>query len=175
MEIYKQIPEATPDALSEEDLKEIKEKVKNEDKWGRLTRIREEVMRKIVEKGLRPVNAVLEGFVKRVEELIEWEKLEQIAKEIEETMSEEELKAIKENFEKRFGKKAQEQQEQKKTKEKEQKETTSPPSIEDYYRNELEGLLLKMGLTLGWSRAFEIAEEILKKVKEYSRTMVRGL
>jgi len=167
MKLYMQIPEATPDALSEEDLKEIKEKVRNEDEWGRITRIREEVMRKIVEKKLRPVNAVLEELVKRVKKLIEWEKLEQIGKELEETTSEEELKAF---YEKESGKKL---QEQKKTKEREKKETT-PSSIEEWYRKELEGFLLKMGLTLGWPRAFEITEEVLQKLRKISKTMVRG-
>mgnify|MGYP000108321583 CR=1 FL=1 len=170
-EIYKTVSEATPDALSEDELKEIKEKVKDTDKWGRLTRIREEVMRKLIEKKLRPVNTVVEEFVKRVEELIEWEKLEKIAKEIEETTPEETWEALKEDFEKKLGEKA---QEQKKTKEKEKKETTLPPSIEDYYRNALEELLLKMGLALGWPRAFEIAGEVLQKVREVSKTMVRG-
>jgi len=179
MEIYKQIPEATPDALSKEDLKEIKEKVKNEDKWGRLTRIREEVMRKIVEKGLRPVNAVVEEFVKRVEELLKEDKptidlsnWEEAVEEIEKSITDEQWEdaiRYKEKLEK-------EMQELKKVKakEKEKKETTLPPSIEDWYRNELEELLLKMGLALGWPRAFEIVEEVLQKVKEYSKTAKRG-
>jgi len=179
LEVYRRIPEATEDSISMEELIKIKEEVQGEkDRWAREYKAREAIRRVLGEKGLRIINSVVERAVKKIEELVrqeEWEKLEQIAKEIEETTSEEELKAIKEEFEKKFGKQAQEQQEQKKTKEKEKKETTPPPSIEDYYRNELEGLLLNMGLALGWSRTFEIAEEILKKVKEYSRTMVRGL
>jgi transcriptional regulator with XRE-family HTH domain/uncharacterized ParB-like nuclease family protein len=176
-EIYKTIPEATPDALSEDELKEIKEKVKDTDKWGRTTKIREEVEQRLKEKRLRPVDAVVEEFVKRVEELVrqeEWEKLEKIAEEIERETPEETWEALKkdkEDYEKTFGKKA---QEQKKTKEKEKKEKPLPPGIEDWYRNALEELLLKMGLALTWPRAFEIAEEILKKVKEYSKTAVRG-
>jgi transcriptional regulator with XRE-family HTH domain/uncharacterized ParB-like nuclease family protein len=176
-EIYKTIPEATPDALSEDELKEIKEKVKDTDKWGRTTKIREEVEQRLKEKRLRPVDAVVEEFVKRVEELVrqeEWEKLEKIAEEIERETPEETWEALKkdkEDYEKTFGKKA---QEQKKTKEKEKKEKPLPPGIEDWYRNALEELLLKMGLALTWPRAFEIAEEVLQKVKEYSKSAVRG-
>jgi transposase len=176
-EIYKTIPEATPDALSEDELKEIKEKVKDTDKWGRTTKIREEVEQKLKEKRFRPVDAVVEEFVKRVEELVrqeEWEKLEKIAEEIERETPEETWEALKkdkEDYEKTFGKKA---QEQKKTKEKEKKEKPLPPGIEDWYRNALEELLLKMGLALTWPRAFEIAEEVLQKVKEYSKSAVRG-
>jgi len=38
----------------------------------------------------------------------------------------------------------------------------------------LKGLLLKMGLAIGWQKTFEIAEEVLKEVKEESKNMVRG-
>jgi transcriptional regulator with XRE-family HTH domain len=177
MEIYKKVPEATYTALSDEELREIKEKVKDTDKWGRTTKIREEVEQRLKEKRLRPVDAVVEEFVKRVEELVrqeEWEKLEKIAEEIERETPEETWEALKkdkEDYEKTFGKKA---QEQKKTKEKEKKEKPLPPGIEDWYRNALEELLLKMGLALTWPRAFEIAEEVLQKVKEYSKSAVRG-
>jgi len=178
MEVYKTIPEATVDALSEDELKEIKEKVKDADKWGRLTKIREEVLQKLKEKRLRPVNAVVEEMVKRVEamlkeettqiEQIDWAKIEQIAKEIEESMTEEDwedLRRYKEELEKKA-------QEQKKAKEKEKK--TLPPSIEEYYRNQLELLLMDMGVKLGWVKAFEIADEIYEKVKEFSKKAVRG-
>jgi ParB-like chromosome segregation protein Spo0J len=179
MKIYKQIPEATYTALSDEELQEIKEKAKDVNKWERKTQIREEVEQKLKEKRLRPVNAVVEEFVKRVEELLKEDKptidlsnWEETVEEIEKSITDEQWEdaiRYKEKLEK-------EMQELKKVKakEKEKKETTLPPSIEDWYRNALEELLLKMGLALGWSRAFEIAEEILKKVKEYSKTMVRG-
>jgi len=174
MEVYKTIPEATVDALSEDELKEIKEKVKDADKWGRLTKIREEVLQKLKEKRLRPVNAVVEEMVKRVEAMlkeetqIDWAKIEQIAKEIEESMTEEDwedLRRYKEELERQA-------QEQKKAKEKEKK--TLPQSIEEYYRNQLELLLMDMGVKLGWVKAFEIADEIYEKVKEFSKKAVRG-
>ena len=174
MEVYKTIPEATADALSEDELKEIKEKVKDADKWGRLTKIKEEVERLLKEKRLRPVNAIVEDFVKRVEELlkeatqIDWAKIEQIAEEIEQSMTEEDwedLRRYKEELERQA-------QEQKKAKEKEKK--TLPPSIEEYYRNQLELLLMDMGVKLGWVKAFEIADEIYEKVKEFSKKAVRG-
>jgi hypothetical protein len=113
--------------------------------------------------------------VKKVEELIrkeEWEELEQIAKEIEETTPEEEWEALKRDKEE-FEKRAQEEQKKPKTKDKQEK-PLPPPGIEEWYRKELKGLLLKMGLALTWPRAFEIAEEVLKEVKEESKNMVRG-
>jgi len=175
MEVYKAIPEATADALSEDELKEIKEKVKGTDKWGRLTKIKEEVERLLKEKRLRPVNAIVEDFVKRVEEMlkeettqIDWAKIEQIAEEIEQSMTEEDwedLRRYKEELEKKA-------KEQKKAKEKEKK--TLPPSLEEYYRNQLELLLMDMGIKLGWVKAFEIADEIYEKVKEFSKKAVRG-
>ncbi|MFZ8864086.1 MAG: chromosome partitioning protein ParB, partial [Thermocrinis sp.] len=163
------------DALSEEDLKEIKEKVKNEDKWGRLTRAREEVVQKLKEKKLRPVNAVVEELVKRVEELlkeenrpqIDWEKMEQIAAEIEKETPEEVWEEIRKEYEKQTKK-----QEQAKVKEEDKK--TPPPSIEEYYRKQLELLLMDMGVKLGWTKAFEIADEIYEKVREFSKKAVRG-
>jgi hypothetical protein len=115
----------------------------------------------------------VEEIVKRVEALIrqeEWEELEQIAKEIEETTPEEEWEALKKDYEKTFGKKVQEEEKKPKAK----KEKSLPPSIEDWYRNALEELLLDMGIKLGWVRAFEIADEIYQKVKEYSKKAVRG-
>jgi len=173
--VYKQIPEATEDEIAEEDLMRIKEEVKEEkDRWAREYKTREAVRRILREKGLRIVDSVVERMVKKVEELIrkeEWEKLEQIAKEIEETTPEETWKALKEDYEKSFGKKA---QEQKKTKEKEKHEKSLPPDIEDWYRNALEELLLDMGIKLGWVRAFEIADEIYQKVREFSKKAVRG-
>jgi len=176
MEIYRTFPEATPDAISEEELKEIKEKVKNTtDRWGRKTQIREEVERLLKEKKLRPVNATIEELAKRVEELIrqeEWEELEQKAKEIEETTPEEEWEALKRDKEE-FEKRAQEEQKKPKTKDKQEK-PLPPPGIEEWYRKELKGLLLKMGLAIGWQKTFEIAEEVLKEVKEESKNMVRG-
>jgi len=175
MEVYKAIPEATIDALSNEELQEIKEKVKDTDRWGRTTQIREEVLQRLKEKRLRPVNAVVEDFVKRVEELlkeettqIDWVKIEQIAEEIEQSMTEEDwedLRRYKEELEKKA-------QEQKKAKEKEKK--TLPPSIEEYYREQLELLLMDMGVKLGWVKAFEIADEVYEKVKEFSKKAVRG-
>jgi ParB-like chromosome segregation protein Spo0J len=173
MEIYKKVPEATYTALSDEELEEIKEKVKNEDKWGRLTRIREEVEQKLKEKRLRPVNAVVEELVKRVEELlkeetkpiIDWAKIEQIAEEIEKNTPEEVWEEIRKEYEKQT-------QEQKKAKEKEKK--TLPPSIEEYYKKQLELLLLDMGIKIGWVKAFEIVDEIYEKVKEFSKKAVRG-
>jgi len=170
MEIYKKVPEATYTALSDEELKEIKEKVKDTDKWGRLTRIREEVEQRLKEKGFRPVGAVVEEFVKRVEELlkeettqIDWVKLEQIAEEIERETPEEVWEEIKEEYKKQAQKKA-----------REKKEKTLPPDIENWYRDALEELLLDMGIKLGWVRAFEIADEIYQKVKEFSKKAVRG-
>jgi hypothetical protein len=117
----------------------------------------------------------VEEIVKRVEALIrqeEWEELEQIAKEIEETTPEEEWEALKKDYEKTFGKKAQE--EEKKPKAKEKQEQTPPPSIEEYYRKNLELLLMDMGVKLGWERAFQIADEVYEKVKEFSKKAVRG-
>ncbi|MFZ8785004.1 helix-turn-helix domain-containing protein [Thermocrinis sp.] len=174
--VYKQIPEPAEDSLSEEEINKIKEEVKGEkDRWARESKTRKAVKRILREKGLRLVDSVVERVVKKVEELIrqeEWEKLEQIAKEIEETTPEETWEALREDFEKAFGKKAQE--EEKKPKAKEKQEKSLPPSIEDWYRNALEELLLDMGIKLGWVRAFEIADEIYQKVKEYSKKAVRG-
>ena len=170
MEIYKKVPEATYNALSDEELQEIKEKVKDVSKWERKTQIREEVEKKLKEKRLRPVNAVVEEFVKRVEELlkedkpaIDWTELEKIAEDIEKNTPEEVWEEIRKEYEK---------QTQKKVREK--KEKTLPPDIEDWYRNALEELLLDMGIKLGWVRAFEIADEIYQKVKEFSKKAVRG-
>jgi ParB-like chromosome segregation protein Spo0J len=175
MKIYKQIPEATYTALSDEELQEIKEKVKDTDQWGRLTEIREEVEKRLKEEGFRPVGAVVEEFVKRVEELlkeeakptVDWAELEKIAEDIEKNTPEEVWEEIKKEYEKQT-------QEQKKAKEKEKKEKSLPPDIEDWYRNALEELLLDMGIKLGWVRAFEIADEIYQKVKEFSKKAVRG-
>jgi ParB-like chromosome segregation protein Spo0J len=171
-EIYKTTPEATTDALSEDELKEIKEKVKDTDKWGRITKIREEVEQRLKEKRLRPVNAVVEELVKKVDGLlkeettqIDWAKIEQIAEEIEKNTPEEVWEEIRKEYEKQT-------QEQKKAKEKEKK--TLPPSIEEYYRGQLELLLLDMGIKIGWVKAFEIADEIYQKVREYSQKAVRG-
>jgi hypothetical protein len=167
--VYKQIPEATEDDITEEDLKRIKEEVKEEkDRWAREYKAREAIRRVLKEKVLRIIDSVVERTVKKVEELIrqeEWEKLEKIAEEIERETPEETWEKLRKDYENE--KKAQK-------KERERKGTTPPPGIEDWYRSELEELLLKMGLALGWPRAFEIAEEILKKVKEYSKTAVRG-
>ncbi len=178
MKIYKQIPEATPDALSEDELEEIKEKVKDAGKRGTLTEIREEIEKLLKEKGFRPVNAVIEEFVKRVNEMLKEDKptldlsnWEQVAEELEQSMTDEDTERLREEYERTFGKKP---QEQKKSKEKEKKEQSPPPRIEDWYRNALEELLLKMGLALGWKRAFEITEEVVQKVKEYSKTAIRG-
>jgi ParB-like chromosome segregation protein Spo0J len=177
-EIYKTVPEATIDALSEDELKEIKEKVekfKNEGKWGMLTRIREEVVERLKEKKLRPVNAVVEELVKRVKDLleeeakstakpaVEWAELEKIAEDIERNTPEEVWEEIRKEYERQTQKKA-----------REKKEKTLPPDIEDWYRNALEELLLDMGIKLGWVRAFEIADEIYQKVKEFSKKAVRG-
>ncbi len=173
MKIYKQVPEATGDTLSEDELQEIKEKVKDANKWGRLTRIREEVEKLLKEKGFRPVGAVVEEFVKRVEEMlkeeakpaVDWAKIEQIAEEIERETPEEVWEEIKKEYENKT-------QEQRKAKEKEKKDLS--PSIEEYYRRNLELLLMDMGVKLGWAKAFEIADEIYEKVKEFSKKAVRG-
>jgi uncharacterized protein YaaR (DUF327 family) len=174
--VYKQIPEAEDGSLTEEELKEIAERVKDEDKWAREYKAREEIRQRLKAKRLRPVDSVVEKFVKRVEELlkeettqIDWAKIEQIAEEIEKNTPEEVWEEIRRIYEEGQGKKAQGEK-----KAREKKEKTLPPGIEDWYRNALEELLLKMGLALTWPRAFEIAEEILKKVKEYSKTAVRG-
>jgi ParB-like chromosome segregation protein Spo0J len=171
MEIYKKVPEAPYTALSDKELEEIKEKVKDTNKWGRLTRIREEVEQRLKEKRLRPVNAVVEEFVKRVEELlkeetkptVDWAELEKIAEGIEKNTPEEVWEEIRKEYEKQTQKKA-----------REKKEKTLPPDIEDWYRDALEELLLDMGIKLGWVRAFEIADEIYQKVKEFSKKAVRG-
>jgi len=172
MEIYKKVPEATTDALSDEELQEIKEKVKDTDKWGRKTQIREEVEKLLKEKGLRPVNATVEELVKRVEELlkeesakIDWAELEKIAEEIERETPEETWEEIINEYQKQT-------QEQKKAKEKEKK--TPPPSIEEHYRKQLELLLLDMGIKIGWTKTFQIADEIYEKVKAFSKKAVRG-
>jgi hypothetical protein len=167
--IYRQIPEATEDDITEEDLKRIREEVKEEkDRWTREYKTREAVRRILREKGLRVVDSVVERAVKKIEEFIrqeEWEKLEQIAKEIEEDTPEEVWEEIRKEYEKKT-------QEQKKAKEKEKK--TLPPSIEEYYRKQLELLLMDMGVKLGWERAFQIADEVYEKVKEFSKKAVRG-
>ena len=174
--IYKQIPEPTEDSLSEEEISKIKEEVKGEkDRWRREYKAREVIRKALREKGLRVVDSVVERVVKKVEELIrkeEWEELEQIAKEIEETTPEEEWEALKRDKEE-FEKRAQEEQKKPKTKDKQEK-PLPPPGIEEWYRKELKGLLLKMGLAIGWQKTFEIAEEVLKEVKEESKNMVRG-
>jgi len=174
--VYKQIPEADDGSITEEELKEIAEKVKDEDKWVREYRAREEIRQRLKTKGLRPVDSVVEKFVKRVEELlkeenrpqVDWEEIEKIAEEIEQSMTEEDwedLRRYKEELEKKA-------QGEKKAREK--KEKTLPPDIEDWYRDALEELLLDMGIKLGWVRAFEIADEIYQKVKEFSKKAVRG-
>jgi len=171
MEIYKKVPEPTYTALSDEELQEIKERVKDTNKWERKTQIREEVEQKLKEKRLRPVNAVVQEIVKRVEELlkeesttqIDWAELEKIAEDIEKNTPEEVWEEIRKEYEKQTQKKAREKQEK-----------TLPPDIEDWYRNKLEELLLDMGIKLGWRRAFEIVDEIYEKVKEFSKKAVRG-
>jgi ParB-like chromosome segregation protein Spo0J len=171
--VYKQIPEAEDGSLTEEELKEIVERVKDEDKWAREYRAREEIRQRLKAKRLRPVDSVVEEFVRRVKELlkeeakptIDWEKIEKIAEEIEKNTPEEVWEEIRKEYEKRT-------QEQKKVKEKEKK--TLPPSIEEYYRKQLELLLLDMGIKIGWVKTFEIADEIYEKVKEFSRKAVRG-
>jgi ParB-like chromosome segregation protein Spo0J len=175
--VYKQIPEPTEDSLSEEEINKIKEEVKEEkERWAREYKTREAVRRILREKGLRILDSVVERVVKKVEELVrkeEREELERIAKEIEERTPEEEWEKLRKDYEEKFGKKAQEEQKQAKAKEKQEK-SLPPPSIEEWYRKELKGLLLKMGLALTWPRAFEIAEEVLAEVKEESKTMLRG-
>jgi transposase len=171
--VYKQIPEASEDSLTEEELKEITERVKDEDKWAREYRAREEIRQRLKAKRLRPVDSVVERFVKRVEELlkeetkptIDWAELEKIAEDIEKNTPEEVWEEIRKEYEKQT-------QEQKKAKEKEKK--TLPPSIEEYYRKQLELLLMDIGIKLGWVKAFEIADEIYEKVKEFSKKAVRG-
>ncbi len=175
MKIYKTVPEATSDALTEDELREIKERVKNEDKWGSLTRIREEVEKLLKGKGFRPVNAVIEEFVKRVKETlkeeakpaVDWAKIEQIAEEIEQETPEEVWEEIRKEYEEKT-------QEQKKTKEKEKKERVLPPDIEDWYKNQLELLLMDMGVKLGWEKTFQIVEEVFQKVREFSKNARRG-
>ncbi|MFZ8863365.1 MAG: helix-turn-helix domain-containing protein, partial [Thermocrinis sp.] len=119
LEVYRRIPEATEDSISMEELIKIKEEVQGEkDRWAREYKAREAIRRVLREKGLRIINSVVERAVKKIEELIrqeEWEKLEQIAKEIKETTPEEIWEDLRESYEKKFGKKA---QEQRKTKEK---------------------------------------------------------
>ncbi|MFZ8785360.1 helix-turn-helix domain-containing protein [Thermocrinis sp.] len=172
--VYKKIPEPTEDSLTEEEINKIKEEVKEEkDRWRREYKTREAVRRILREKGLRVVDSVVERTVKKVEELIrqeEWEKLEKIAEEIEQSMTDEEAERLREEYERTFGKKP---QEQKKTKEKEKKEQ-SPPPIEDWYKNQLELLLMDMGIKLGWERTFQIVEEVFQKVREFSKNARRG-
>jgi len=172
--VYKKIPEPTEESISEEEIKKIKEEVKEEkDRWRREYKTREAVRRLLREKGLRVVDSVVERTIKKVEELIrqeEWEKLEKIAEEIEQSMTDEEAERLREEYERTFGKKP---QEQKKTKEKEKKEQ-SPPPIEDWYKNQLELLLMDMGIKLGWERTFQIVEEVFQKVREFSKNARRG-
>jgi len=170
--IYRQIPEAEDDSLTEEELKEVVERVKDGDKWVREYRAREEIRQRLKAKRLRPVDSVVEKFVKKVEELIkeeatqiDWAKIEQIAEEIEKETPEEVWEEIRKEYEKQT-------QEQKKAKEKEKK--TPPPSIEEHYRKQLELLLLDMGIKIGWTKTFQIADEIYEKVKEFSKKAVRG-
>ena len=174
--VYKQIPEADDDSLTEEELREVAEQVKDEDKWAREYKAREETRQRLKAKRLRPVDSVVEKFVKRVEELlkeettqIDWAKIEQIAKEIEEDTPEEVWEEIRKEYEKQT-----QEQKKAKEKEKEKKGTTPPPSIEEYYRKQLELLLLDMGIKIGWVKAFEIVDEIYEKVKEFSKKAVRG-
>jgi hypothetical protein len=135
------------------------------------------VEQKLKGKRLRPVNAVVEEFVKRVEELlkeeakptIDWAELEKIAEDIEKNTPEEVWEEIRKIYEEEQGKKTQGEK-----KAREKKEKTLPPDMEDFYRNELEELLLDMGIKLGWVRAFQIADEIYEKVKEFSKKAVRG-
>jgi transposase/AcrR family transcriptional regulator len=170
--VYKQIPEAEDDSLTEEELKEIVSQVKEgKDKWAREYKAREEIRQRLKAKGLRPVDSVVERFVRRVEELlkeeakptVDWAELEKIAEDIEKNTPEEVWEEIRKEYEK---------QTQKKTKEK--KEKTLPPDIEEWYRDALEELLLDMGIKLGWVRAFQIADEVYQKVKEFSKKAVRG-
>ncbi len=173
LKIYKQIPEATPDALSEDELQEIKEKVKDAGKRGSLTEIKEEVEKRLKEKGFRPVGAVVEEVVKRVNEMlkeetkptVDWAKMEKIAEEIEQETPEEVWEEIRKEYENKT-------QEQKKAKEK--KERGLPPDIEDWYKNQLELLLMDMGVKLGWERTFQIVEEVFQKVREFSKNARRG-
>jgi len=180
MEIYKKVPEATYTALFDEELQEIKEKAKDVNKWERKTNIREEVERLLKGKGFRPVNAVVEEFVEKVEELLKeeeteatkitWEKLERIAEEIEKETTEEQWETILQEV----GLKKQGQG-QKKEKDKEKdKGKELPPDVEDWYRERLEVLMLDMGIKLGWVRAFQIVDEVYEKVKELSKKAVRG-
>jgi len=175
--VYKQTPEASEDSLTEEELKEIAERVKEEKgKWAKEYKIREEVRKLLKEKGLRLVDSVIEGMVRKVEGLlkeettqIDWAELEKIAEDIEKNTPEEVWEEIRKIYEEAQGKKAQGEK-----KAREKKEKTLPPDIEDWYRDALEELLLDMGIKLGWGRAFQIADEVYQKVKEFSKKAVRG-
>jgi len=171
--VYKAIPEPTEDSISEEEIKKIKEEVQGEkERWAREYKTREAVRRILREKGFRVVDSVVERAVKKVEELIrqeEWAKLEKIAEDIEKNTPEEVWEEIRKEYEKQT-----QEQKKAKEKEKEKKGTTPPPSIEEYYRKQLELLLLDMGIKIGWVKAFEIVDEIYEKVKEFSKKAVRG-
>jgi hypothetical protein len=70
----KKFPRQPTDALSDEELQEIKEKVKDVQTNGEENKDKGRGGTKTVKrKGLRPVNAVVEEFVKRVEELLKEE------------------------------------------------------------------------------------------------------
>lgn len=187
--VYRQIKEATEDSLTEEELREIILAVAKEAEEINVRFSLDEVEKRITEslirKSLRADYSVVNKLRRKAKELAKqmikehplimtwWmlnysqealEKIDEIDLDIE--VSDEDIKDLKQMHDNMKAPPAK--------KKKEKKEKSLPPHIEEWYRNELEKLLLKMGLALGWTRAFEIAEEVLQKVKEYSKNAVRG-
>jgi DNA-binding XRE family transcriptional regulator len=191
--VYRQIKEATEESLTEEELREIilavAQKAEEINVRFSLDEVEKRITEALIKKSLRADYGVVNKLRKKAEELAKqmikehpsimtwWmlnytqealEKIDELDLDVE--ISEDDIKEYKQGEDMKA-----KQAEQKKAKEKEKQEKTlPPPDIEDWYRKELEELLLKMGLALTWPRAFEIAEEVLQKVKEYSKTAVRG-
>lgn len=187
--VYRQIKEATEDSLTEEELREIilavAQKAEEIDVRFSLDEVEKRIVEALIKKSLRADYGVVNKLRKKAEGvakqmikehplIMNWwmlnysqealEKIDEIDLDIE--VSDEDIEDLKQMYDNMKAPPAE--------KKKEKKEKSLPPHIEEWYRNELEELLLKMGLALGWTRAFEIAEEVLQKVKEYSKNAVRG-
>ena len=187
--VYKQIKEATEDSLTEEELREIilavAQKAEEIDVRFSLDEVEKRIIEALVQKSLRADYSVVNKLRKKAEELAKqmikehslimtwWmrnysqealKKIDEIDLDIE--ISDEDIEELKQMYENMKAPQAE--------KKKEKKEKSLPPDIEDWYRKQLELLLMDMGIKIGWVKAFEIADEIYQKVREYSQKAVRG-
>ncbi len=186
--VYKQIKEATEDSLTEEELREIilavAQKAEEIDVRFSLDKVEQRIIEALVQKSLRADYSVVNKLRKKAEELakqmikdhpliMRWwmlnysqealKKIDEIDIDIE--ISDEDIEELKQMYENMKATQAE--------KKKEKKEK-SLPDMEDWYRKQLELLMIDMGIKLGWVKAFEIADEVYKNIREYSQKATRG-